>query len=265
MVATEQAYDYIVIGSGFGGSVAALRLTEKGYRVCVLECGKRWKPGDFPKSNWNVKKYLWAPALGNFGIQKMHLLNDVLVLAGCGVGGGSLVYANTLLMPPKEFYASESLRKLSPSWEKELAPHYKTAKKMLGVVPNPTVTPADRLFREYARDIGREKYFHNVDVGIFFGEPGKTVPDPYFGGKGPARTGCSMTGHCMVGCRDGGKNSLDKNYLYLAEASGCEIVPEHKVIDVRPDGDGYLVTAEKATDFLLKRKRKRKTKYIVNI
>ncbi len=252
----EQVFDYVIVGSGFGGSVAAHRLTEKGYTVCVIECGKRWLPRDFPKSNWNIKKYLWAPALRMFGIQRMHLLKDVLVLGGSGVGGGSLVYASTLLMPPRQFYRSACFRDLPGDWETEMKPFYDTAKKMLGVVPNPHVTAADRLLREYARDIGREEHFHNVDVGIYFGEPGTTTPDPYFGGAGPSRTGCTGTGHCMVGCRDGGKNSLDKNYLYLAEKNGCSILPEHKVIDVRPgEKGGYLVTAEKVTDYFIKSKR----------
>ena len=241
-------YDYIVIGSGFGGSVAALRLAEKGYSVCVLEAGKRWRAEDFPKTNWRFWKFLWAPALRCFGIQRIHLLDDVLVLGGSGVGGGSLVYANTLFVPPDVFFEDPQWRGLVPDWKAELAPHFGTSKRMLGVVTNPRFWPSDHMLRDYAREIGRENHFRAAEVGVFFGPPGVTVPDPYFGGKGPARTGCTMTGHCMVGCRDGGKNSLDRNYLHLAEGLGVEIVSEHKVVDVRPDAaGGYAVTAVRTT------------------
>ena len=218
-------YDYIVIGSGFGGSVAALRLTEKGYTVCVIESGKRWQAQDFPKTNWAFWKFLWAPALFCYGIQRIQPLNDVLILGGSGVGGGSLVYANTLFVPPDAFFNDPQWKGVVPDWKAELMPHYETAKKMLGVTTNPKFWPTDYMLQNYAREIGREQYFKPSDVGVFFGEPGVVVPDPYFGGKGPARRGCTMTGHCMVGCRDGGKNSLDRNYLYLAEGLGAEIVP----------------------------------------
>jgi cholesterol oxidase len=241
-------YDYIVIGSGFGGSVAALRLAEKGYSVCVIESGKRWRAEDFPRTNWRFWKFLWAPALRCYGIQRIQPLNDVLVLGGSGVGGGSLIYANTLFVPPDVFFDDPRWKGLVPDWKAELAPHYETAKRMLGVVTNPRFWPTDDMLRDYAEEIGRAAHFKATDVGVFFGPPGVTVPDPYFGGRGPARTGCTMTGHCMVGCRDGGKNSLDRNYLYLAEGLGVEIVPEHKVVDVKPDGHGvYAVTARKTT------------------
>lgn len=249
------AYDYIVIGSGFGGSVAALRLAEKGHSVCVVESGKRWQGKDFPKTNWAFWKFLWAPALRAFGIQRIWPLNDALVLGGSGVGGGSLVYANTLFEPPDVFFEDPQWKGIVPDWKTELAPHYQTAKQMLGVVKNPRFWPTDHMLRDYAREIGREEHFKATDVGVFFGPPGVEVPDPYFGGKGPDRTGCTMTGHCMVGCRDGGKNSLDRNYLYLAERLGARIVPEHKAVDVKPDGDGgYLVMAERTTDVVFKRK-----------
>lgn len=245
---TGMTYDFIVIGSGFGGSVAALRLAEKGYSVCVIESGKRWRAKDFPRTNWIFWKFLWAPALRCFGIQRIQPLNDVLVLAGSGVGGGSLVYANTLYLPPDVFFEDPQWKGLVPDWKIELASHYETARRMLGAVKNPRFWPTDEMLQDYAREIGREKYFWATEVGVFFGSPGVEVPDPYFGGKGPARSGCTMTGHCMVGCRDGGKNSLDRNYLYLAENLGAEIIPEHKVVDVRPDGNGgYLVTAKKTT------------------
>jgi len=248
-------YDYIVIGSGFGGSVAALRLAEKGYSVCVIESGKRWQAKDFPRTNWLFWKFLWAPALFCYGIQRIHFLNHVVILGGSGVGGGSLVYANTLFVPPDSFFQDPQWRGLVPDWKEELMPFYEVAKKMLGVVTNPRFWPTDYMLQDYAREIGREAYFKPSEVGVFFGEPGVTVPDPYFGGKGPARTGCTMTGHCMVGCRDGGKNSLDRNYLYLAEGLGVRIIPEYKVIDVRPGEQGeYLITAQKVTDFIRKRK-----------
>lgn len=257
------AYDYIVIGSGFGGSVAALRLAEKGYKVCVIESGKRWQPHQFPRTNWAVWKFLWAPALFCYGIQRIHLLNDVLILGGSGVGGGSLVYANTLLVPPDSFFNDPQWRDLHTDWKSELWPHYETAKRMLGVVTNPKFWTSDYALQAYAEEIKREDFFKPTEVGVFFGEPGVTVPDPFFGGKGPARTGCTQTGHCMVGCRDGGKNSLDRNYLYLAEQLGVDILPEHKVIDIQPMAGGYRITAQKTTDFLFKRKVQYETMGVV--
>ncbi len=249
------ATDFVIIGSGFGGSVAALRLAEKGYSVCVLESGKRWRAEDFPKSNWAFWKFLWAPALRCYGIQRIHLLNDVLVLGGSGVGGGSLNFANTLFVPPDAFFEDPQWKGLASDWKTELAPFYETAKRMLGAVPNPKLWPTDHMLKDYAAEIGRGDFFKTVDVGVFFGQPGVAVPDPYFGGQGPERKGCTMTGHCMVGCRDGGKNSLDRNYLYLAEALGVEIIPEHKVIDVKRDPGGeYVVTTVKTTDSVRKRR-----------
>jgi cholesterol oxidase len=257
-------YDYIVIGSGFGGSVAAFRLAEKGYSVCVIESGKRWRAEDFPRTNWRFWKFLWAPALHCHGIQRIQLLNDVLVLGGSGVGGGSLVYANTLFVPPDVFFEDPQWKGLVPDWKVELAPHYETARKMLGIVTNPRFWPTDYMLRDYAEEIGRGEHFKATDVGVFFGPPGVTVPDPYFGGRGPARTGCTMSGHCMVGCRDGGKNSLDRNYLYLAEGLGAEIVPEHKVVDVRKDGSGgYIVTARKTTGLPGRRESVKRARGIV--
>ncbi len=257
-------YDYVVIGSGFGGSVAALRLAEKGYRVCVVESGKRYQAKDFAKTSWNLRKFLWAPQLGCYGIQRLYLLNDVLILGGSGVGGGSLVYGNTLLVPPKSFFIDAAWGELENDWEQELRPFYGTAQKMLGVTTTPELYKADEMLREYGDELGRSDYFKPTEIGVFFGEPGVTVPDPYFGGKGPERRGCTQTGHCMVGCRDGGKNSLDRNYLYLAEQDGAEIIPEHKVTDVEPLPDGgYLVTAEKVTDFIFRRKRRIKARGVV--
>ncbi len=247
-------YDYVVIGSGFGGSVAALRLAEKGYSVCVIESGRRWRPHDFPKSNWRFWKFLWAPGLLCRGFQRIQLLNDVVVLGGSGVGGGSLVYANTLFVPPDVFFDDPQWKGLVPDWKAALASHYETAKRMLGVVTNPKFWPTDHMLRDYAKEIGRDAYFKAVDVGVFFGKPGVVVPDPYFGGKGPARSGCTMSGHCMVGCRDGGKNSLDRNYLYLAEGLGAAIVAEHKVVGVKPDGEGGYIVTSKPTKGLPRRR-----------
>ena len=244
----EETFDFIVIGSGFGGSVSALRLAEKGYRVCVLEAGKRWQPADFPKTNWEVKKFLWAPIIGCHGIQRIWLLKDFMGLGGAGVGGGSLVYANVLMEPLDPFYRDPQWVDLDPDWRKTLTPHYAMAKKMLGVAKFPKVTPADQVLAEYAKDIGRSDHFAPTEVGIFFGEPGVTVPDPYFGGEGPERTGCDFSGACMIGCKTGGKNTLDKNYLYLAEKLGARIVPETLATAIQTDGaGGYLVTSRKAT------------------
>ncbi|WP_346055094.1 MULTISPECIES: GMC family oxidoreductase [Amycolatopsis] len=233
-------YDVIVVGSGFGGSVAALRLTEKGYRVAVVEAGRRFADDEFAKTSWDLKRYLWAPALGCFGIQRIHLLNDVMVLAGAGVGGGSLVYANTLYRPLKPFYRDRQWAHIT-DWESELAPHYDQASRMLGVVTNPTVTPSDEVMRKVARDMGVEDSFHPTPVGVYFGKPGERAADPYFGGAGPARTGCTECGSCMTGCRVGAKNTLVKNYLYLAEQGGAKVIPLTTVDAIRPQADGSWV------------------------
>ncbi len=253
----NEIYDYVVIGSGFGGSVSALRLAEKGYKVLVIESGRRYRPEDFPKTNWNLRKWLWAPRFFCYGIQKIHMLKNVLILAGSGFGGGSLVYGNTLLVPPDPFFEDPDWSSFDKDWKKELFPFYEKAKKMLGVTTNPYLSVPDELLREYGKEIGREKHFHPTEVGVFFGEPGKTVPDPFFNGDGPERTGCTLTGHCMVGCRDGGKNSLDKNYLWLAENLGIDILTDHKVNDVRLMKNGkYEIKADKVTGFLFKRAKK---------
>ncbi len=222
--------DVIVIGSGFGGSVSALRLTEKGYKVLVIERGKRWKPEDFPKTNWNARKSVWAPALGWFGILRLSLLDDVMVLSGAGVGGGSLVYANTLLIPPLPFFRDPQWSGMVADWQAELAGHYKTAQRMLGATPNPVFGPADRVLQEVADEMGRGHTFKATDVGVYFGEAGKTVADPFFGGEGPERTGCNQCGACMTGCKHGAKNTLDTNYLYLACAKGARVAPEREVV-----------------------------------
>jgi len=242
-----QKYDFIIIGSGFGGSVSALRLAEKGYQVAVLETGKRYRTEDFPRTNWNIFKFLWLPFLRCYGILRLTLLSDVLILSGSGVGGGSLGYANTLLTPPDSFF-NDSQWAAMGDWKSILAPHYRTAKQMLGVTRNKELYPADELLRDIAGEMGRGHTFKLQDVGVFFGEPEKTVPDPFFGGKGPDRTGCNFCGGCMVGCRYNAKNTLDKNYLYLAENLGATIFPETRATLIRenPDG-GYQVDTTRST------------------
>lgn len=238
-------YDFIVVGSGFGGSVSALRLAEKGYRVAVLEKGKRYGTEAFPETNWDIRKSLWKPRLGLYGIWGLTLLRHVFVLHGVGVGGGSLNYCNNLLIPPDEVFDKPEWG--PDEWKARLTSNFSTARRMLGANPSPSVGKADRILQEIGREIRGEDTFHVNDVGVFFGEPGKAVPDPYFGGRGPERTGCTFCGACMTGCREGGKNTLDKNYLYLAEALGVEVIPEMEVVGVRPGPEGYVITARRAT------------------
>ncbi len=242
--------DFVVIGSGFGGSVAALRLSAKGYDVVVVEQGKRWRAGDFPETNWNVRKSFWIPRFFCYGIQAMTLLRDVFVLHGTGVGGGSLVYANTLLVPPDEVFERPEWRRLG-DWKRDLAPHYETAKRMLGVVTAPFLGASDRLLEEVAQEMGREKTFRPTEVGVFFGEPGCAVADPYFEGKGPDRSGCTLCGGCMTGCRHDAKNTLDRNYLWFAEKNGVRVAAETRVTDVRamPDGS-YAISTRSTTGWL---------------
>ncbi len=253
------AFDFVVIGSGFGGSVSAMRLSEKGYRVLVLERGKRYRPQDFPKTNWNIFKFLWLPAARCFGIMGLNFLDDILILNGSGVGGGSLVYASTHIEPSDHFYQDVEWSALA-DWKAELAPHFATANRMLGVTRNPHFGLADEILYDIAVEMGREATFAPTPVAIFFGEPEQTVPDPYFGGEGPDRTGCNFCGGCMVGCRHDAKNTLDKNYLYFAEKYGAEIRPECQVVDIRPlplgqaDGARYEVVYERTTDWLRKRR-----------
>ncbi|WP_084133052.1 GMC oxidoreductase [Parafrankia colletiae] len=234
--------DVLVVGSGFGGSVAALRLSEKGYRVTVIEAGRRFSPATLPKTSWDVRRYLWLPRLGCHGIQRITLLGRVLVLSGAAVGGGSMVYANTLYRPLDAFYTDPQWAGVT-DWRAELAPYYDQAERMLGATRNPSMSMADEVFQAVAHDMGVGDTFRLTDVGVFFGregrrEPGVTVPDPYFGGAGPSRTGCVECGECMTGCRRGAKNTLDRNYLYLAEQRGARVVPDTTVRGVRPDGRG---------------------------
>ncbi len=239
-----ERWDFVIVGSGFGGSVSALRLAEKGYRVLVLEKGKRWTKEDFPKSNWRLRKWLWNPALGLRGFFQMSFLRHVTVLHGVGVGGGSLVYANTLPRPRDDFFAAPSWSGLA-DWKTELTPHYGTAEQMLGATPNPKWTKGDEVLAEIAADIGRADHHHPTDVAVFFGEADKTVPDPFFDGKGPERTGCNHCGACMTGCKVGAKNTLDRNYLYLAEGLGVEVRAENEVTAVRPIEGGYRVEVKR--------------------
>lgn len=235
-------YDVLVIGSGFGGSVTALRLAEKGYRVGVLEAGRRYADAQFAATSWRIRKFLWAPRLGLYGIQRIHLLPDAVILAGAGVGGGSLVYANTLYVPPAEFFADPQWAPIT-DWRSELAPYYEQAGRMLGVTALPRRSPLDEVFQSVAGDMGVGESFRLAPVGVFFGAPaGQTVPDPYFGGAGPARAGCRECGECMTGCRHNAKNTLPKNYLALAETTGAVVYPMTTVTAIHPrPAGGYEV------------------------
>lgn len=235
-----ERFDWVIVGSGFGGSVSALRLAERGYKVLVLEKGKRWKPEDFAESNWDLRRWMWRPEVGLRGIFQMSFMRHVTILHGVGVGGGSLVYANTLPTPKDDFFSAPSWSNLA-SWSEELEPHYATARRMLGSTRNPTTTRGDEILAEIAADMGREDKFHPTDVAVYFGEAGKEAPDPFFDGEGPARTGCTNCGACMTGCRVGAKNTLDKNYLYLAERRGVEVRPETEVTWVKPAEGGYQI------------------------
>ncbi|MEV8429176.1 GMC family oxidoreductase [Streptomyces chartreusis] len=251
-------YDVLVVGSGFGGSVTALRLTEKGYRVGVLEAGRRWTRESLPKNSWDLKNYLWAPRLNMFGIQRIHLLGNVMVLAGAGVGGGSLNYANTLYVPPKPFFDDPQWRDIT-DWQDELKPYYDQARRMLGVRLNPTMTPSDVHLKAAAERMGVGDSFHMAPVGVFFGDgedaegearvtPGQEVADPYFGGAGPSRKACTECGECMTGCRHGAKNTLNENYLYLAEKAGAVVHPMTTVVSVTDDSQGGYAVATLPTD-----------------
>ncbi|MEJ7765765.1 MAG: FAD-dependent oxidoreductase, partial [Acidimicrobiales bacterium] len=255
--------DVVVIGSGFGGSVAALRLSEKGYRVAVLEAGRRFDESSYPKTSWQVRSFLWLPRLGCYGMQRISLLRDVMILSGAGVGGGSLVYANTLYEPLPPFFDDPQWKHIT-DWREELAPAYDQAKRMLGVVPNPTLTPSDEVLKATAEEMGVGETFHTTPVGVFFGDPGVEVDDPYFGGVGPARRGCIECGECMTGCRHGAKNTLLKNYLHLAEAAGAVVHPLTTVVSVRPAaGGGYDVGTVRTGGLIRKRPRTFRTDHVI--
>jgi len=267
-------WDWLIVGSGFGGSVSALRLAEKGCSVLVLEKGGRWQEDDFPKTNWNLKKWLWIPGIGFRGFFKMTFFRHLTALSGVGVGGGSLVYANTLPTPEDEFFKATEWGQLA-DWKTELEPHYETARKTLGATDNPLETAADRALRAVAEKLGRKDHFRTAPVGVFFGDPGVTVSDPYHRGHGPDRTGCTHCGGCMTGCRYGSKNTLDKNYLWLAERLGATVQADTEVIWVSPskvEGDEassressgeYTVTAREKTGFLRSATRSYRAKNVV--
>src|SRR5687767_4959017 len=223
---SAQELDWLVIGSGFGGSVSALRLAEKGYRVGVIESGRRFADDELPTSTWNLRRYFFAPRLGMRGILRLSVFKDVTIASGAGVGGGSLGYANTLYRAPRPFYDDPQWAGLEPDWGAALAPFYDEAERMLGVTDVIADDPADQMLREYGREIGADRTYAKTRVGVYFGEPGVTVEDPFFGGEGPARTGCTACGRCMVGCPVGAKNTLVKNYLWFAEKLGVRIEPD---------------------------------------
>lgn len=247
-------FDYIVIGSGFGGSVSAMRLAEKGYSVLVLEKGKRFKSTDFPKSDWNLKKFLWLPRLKWFGFQKITFFRQVSILSGVGVGGGSIVYGNTHMFPPDAFFNSPAWASFK-DWKKELIPFYDLAKGMLGTKSITTYHEEDLILKEVAKDMGKEASFSGVNVGVFFGDPEKET-EPYFGGKGPLRSGCRECAGCMVGCRYNAKNTLDKNYLFFAEQYGAHISERTLVTKIEYVNGQYLIHTKDSTSW---RKRNQKT------
>lgn len=258
-------YDVLVIGSGFGGSVTALRLTEKGYKVGVLEAGARFEDGDFPATSFDAKRFLFAPALGMYGIQRIDMVKDCMILAGAGVGGGSLVYANTLYEPLDAFYRDPSWSHIT-DWKSELTPYYDQAKRMLGVVDTPWHTPSDEVMKQVAEDMGVADTFHPTPVGVFFGGPqdqserqGVSHADPYFGGAGPERNACIGCGECMTGCRHNAKNTLVKNYLYLAEQNGAVVHPLTTVTRVAPRADGGYTIETRWTKAKLSRRTATKT------
>ncbi len=263
-------FDWMVVGSGFGGSVSALRLAEKGYSVGVLECGRRFADHEFPRSTADLKRYFWNPRLGMKGIFRLTTFKDVSVVSGCGVGGGSLGYANTLYVPPQAFFEDRRWSDMQ-DWETALAPHYTEAQRMLGVVQNPHEDPADQLLRELGEELGVGDTYKKTPVGIFFGEEGGagvTVPDPFFDGEGPERTGCTLCGRCMVGCLVGAKNTLVKNYLYFAERRGARVMAERTVLDIRPLGstdgrEGYEVESVRSGAWLRRERRVQRVRGVV--
>ena len=265
---SENTFDFIIIGSGFGGSVSAMRLAQKGYKVAILEMGKKYENKDFPKSNWNIFKYLWAPIIRCFGIQKITLLKKIMILHGIGVGGGSLVYANTLMKPDDSIFESK-LWPMKIDWKTDLSRHFDSAKKMLGVVENPFICDNEIALKNVGKSLGVDNTFHATEVGVYFGdnpEPKEQeeVHDPFFKNQGPKRTPCKGCGGCMIGCSYGAKNSLDKNYLYFAQAWGAKIFPETKAIKIIPEKNGeYLVETNSSTKLFIKHKKIFKAKNVI--
>jgi cholesterol oxidase len=261
-------FDYVVIGSGFGGAVSACRLTEKGYSVAVLEMGKRWTAADFPKTTWNLRRWVWRPRLGLYGFYNMRPFKHVMILCGNAVGGGSITYANTMLAPPDVVWSEGSWKDLS-DWQREMPAHYATARRMLGVTENRILGDADHMLKKMADAQGIGATFYKQDVAVYFGdEPGKVHPDPYFNGEGPERSSCIGCGGCMVGCRFNAKNTLDKNYLYFAEKRGAKVFAETRVVDVRPLGaadgsEGYALTTERSTARLFKQRKTITARHVV--
>jgi cholesterol oxidase len=252
--------DWVVVGSGFGGSVSALRLAEKGYSVTVLESGSRYEDDGFAKNAWDLKRYFFMPKLGLRGIFRLSIFKDVSIVSGAGVGGGSLGYANTLYVPPKRFFEDPQWKGLTADWQAELAPHFAEAERMLGVVSVTGEDPADQVLKRLGEHLGVEDTYGKTRVGVYFGEPGTTVPDPFFGGEGPDRTGCVSCGRCMVGCPHGAKNTLRKNYLWFAEKRGVQVHAETEVVDIKPLGardgsEGYEVTTQRSGAWLRKRRQ----------
>lgn len=248
MTHTLQEYDWIIIGSGFGGSVAALRLSQKGYKVLVIEAGHRYADDEYAKSTWDLKRFLWAPTLGLRGILELSPFKDIFIASGAAVGGGSTVYANTLYRAKPAFFTNAQWAGLE-DWGAVLRPHYETAERMLGVATVPYPSAGQDLLRGVGEHFGVAETFTRTPVGVFFGEPGRDVPDPYFGGEGPARTGCTRCGECMVGCRVGAKNTLLKNYLWFAEKEGATVIGDREVTDIRPTGaadgsEGYEISTQ---------------------
>ncbi|HEU0033852.1 MAG TPA: GMC family oxidoreductase [Kofleriaceae bacterium] len=264
--------DFVVVGSGFGGSVSACRLAEKGYSVSVIEMGKRWTARDFPKTTWNLRRWIWRPGLKLFGFYNMRPFRHVMILCGNAVGGGSITYANTMLVPPDSVWRDGSWKGLA-DWEREMPAHYATARRMLGVTENRILSDADHMLKQMADEQGCGDTFYKTDVAVYFGDgPGQRHPDPYFGGEGPERSSCIGCGGCMVGCRYNAKNTLDKNYLYFAEQRGAEIIPETRVVDIRPlpgpsgelDGSaGYELTTERSTAWFFKRRQTLQARHVV--